>query len=270
MKTMTGQGLRHNQGKNRHDLLPAWALNEVAKVFTAGANKYADRNWEHGMSWSKCLASLKRHLNAFERGIDCDHETGLYHMSHIATNALFLLQYYKIFPQGDDRPKDYMSNFKIGLDIDEVIADWMAAYMHRYKIESRPGNWLFDREIRSRFNLLTNDKDFWLNIPVLTNPQDIPFEPHCYITSRPSSTHAWTLEWLNKNGFAAAPVYTVSGSKVEAAIESGLDWFIDDRYENFVELNKAGICTFLLSRPHNIKYDVGFRRIDSLTQLNKH
>jgi hypothetical protein len=31
-----------------------------------------------------------------------------------------------------------------------------------------------------------------------------------------------------------------------------------------------GICTFLFSRPHNIRYNVGFRRIDSLTQLNKH
>lgn len=267
---MTGQGLRHNQGKNRHDLLPAWALNEVAKVFTAGANKYADRNWELGMSWGKCLASLKRHLNAFERGIDFDHETGLLHMSHIATNALFLLQYYKIYPQGDDRPQEWMSNFKIGLDIDEVVADWMSAYMTRYQIDTRPSSWFFDREIRDRFDLLKSDKDFWLNIPVLTNPQDIPFEPHCYITTRPSSTHAWTQEWLDKNGFAAAPVYTVSGSKVEAAIESGVDWFVDDRYDNFVELNKAGVCTFLFSRPHNIRYNVGFRRIDSLTQLNKH
>jgi hypothetical protein len=265
---MIEKGLRHNQGKNRHDLLPAWALNEVAKVFTAGANKYADRNWEMGMRWSKCIASLKRHLNSWEQGVDYDHESGLLHMAHVATNALFILQYYKIFPQGDDRPHEWMSNYKVGLDVDEVIADWMSAYMSRYGITERPSSWFFDRDIRDRFNDLKNDKDFWLNIPVLTNPSDIPFEPHCYITTRPESTHDWTKQWLDMNGFPAAPVYTVTGSKVEAATQSGVDWFIDDRYENFVELNKAGVCTFLYSRPHNERYEVGFRRVNSLSEIN--
>jgi 5'(3')-deoxyribonucleotidase len=265
---MKGQGLRHNQGKNRHDLIPAWALNEVAKVFTAGANKYADRNWEMGMPWSKCLASLKRHLNAFERGVDFDEETTQLHMSHIATNALFLLQYYKIYPQGDDRPHEWMSNYRIGLDIDEVLADWMSAYMEKMGIVERPDNWFFDREIGKRFEELQNDEKFWLNIPVLTLPKDIPFEPCCYITTRPKSTHDWTLEWLHKNGFSAAPVFTVQGSKVQAAIDNKLDWYVDDRYENFVELNKAGICTFLFDRPHNKRYNVGFKRIYTLNNLN--
>lgn len=37
---MKQQGLRFNNGKVRHELLPQFAVNEVAKIFTYGANKY--------------------------------------------------------------------------------------------------------------------------------------------------------------------------------------------------------------------------------------
>jgi len=36
-------GLRHNSGKLRYDLLEPFAQEQLAKVFTSGANKYADR-----------------------------------------------------------------------------------------------------------------------------------------------------------------------------------------------------------------------------------
>src|SRR6187399_1313572 len=59
------KGLRHNKGKIRYDLLEPFAITELAKVFTKGAEKYADRNWEKGMKWSKMRASLGRHLAAY-------------------------------------------------------------------------------------------------------------------------------------------------------------------------------------------------------------
>ena len=55
--------LRYDEGKIRHDLLPGHAINELAKVYTMGAKKYADHNWRKGMKWSRVIASLKRHLN---------------------------------------------------------------------------------------------------------------------------------------------------------------------------------------------------------------
>lgn len=55
------------------------------------------------MKWSRMLASLKRHINAFEQGQDLDEETGLYHIAHAAWNALALVSYYKYYPELDDR-----------------------------------------------------------------------------------------------------------------------------------------------------------------------
>jgi len=124
------------------------------------------------------------------------------------------------------------------------------------------------RNIGEKFELLKDDKEFWVSIPVKTNPADIHFEPHCYITSR-SIPKQWTEEWLDKNGFPTMPVHSVGlgESKIEVAKKSGIDIFVDDRYENFVELNNAGICTYLFDAPHNRRYNVGYKRIFSLNEL---
>jgi len=54
---------------------------------------------------------------------------------------------------------------------------------------------------------------------------------------------------------------------VDVAMKSGIEIYVDDRYENFVELNNAGICCFLFDAPHNRRYQVGFKRIYSLSEL---
>jgi len=100
------QGLRYNEGKLRMDLIPPEADEELAKILTKGAKKYAPRNWELGMKWSTCVASLKRHLLAWEKGEDLDPETGESHMSHILCNAAFLVTYIQRKIGEDDRVKN--------------------------------------------------------------------------------------------------------------------------------------------------------------------
>ena len=70
-------------------------------------------------------------------------------------------------------------------------------------------------------------------------------------------------------GFPTAKVFTVGPnvSKVEVAKKCGIEIFVDDRFENFVELNNAGICCFLFDAPHNQRYDVGYKRIKELNEL---
>lgn len=268
---MAEEGLRFNKGKTRHDLVPAFAQEQYARVLTKGAEKYAERNWEKGMRWSNIISSLKRHIQKIEEGEDYDKETGLLHSAHVMCNAAFLTEYYKIYPQGDDRPHSYLSNLKIGLDIDEVICDWLGAWRKYWNIENVPNSWYFDRDIAFRFTDLEKRgmlDDFYLSLEPLIDPKDIPFEPYCYITSRPVASHI-TEKWLDVHGFPASKVYTVpmGKSKVEIAKESGVDIFIDDKFENFVELNKAGICCYLYDTPHNQRYDVGHKRIKSLKDL---
>lgn len=264
------KGLRFNQGKRRYDLITPFALEQLSEVLTRGAEKYAERNWELGMKWSSVIASLKRHLEAYINGEDYDSETGLLHISHVLTNALFLTEYYKIYPQGDDRQHKYLKHPKIGLDIDEVLAAWVPAWCNRWKIEV-PKSWYFDRNISKKFEEMTNAgelEEFYLNLEPLTPPQEIPFEPHCYVTSRPISVDV-TTEWLDKNGYPQRPVYCVGigNSKVDVIKKSGCEIFVDDRFDNFVELNRAGICTFLFDAPHNERYNVGYKRIKSLKDL---
>lgn len=262
------EGLRFNQGKTRHDLAPAWAQEQYCKVLTKGAEKYAPRNWEKGMAWSKVLASMKRHIAAFERGEDHDPETGLLHMAHVMCNAAFMTEYYRIYPQGDDR--QLQPNPKIGLDIDEVLCDWVGGWIEKFNLPV-PRSWYFHRGIVEEFESMKQDgslDEFYLNLKPKIHPDEIPFEPHCYITSRPVDENI-TIQWLDRHGFPTRPVYCVGSgkSKVEVARESGIDIFVDDRYDNFLELNQEGIFTYLMDAPHNHRYNVGHRRIHSLQDI---
>lgn len=268
---MKEQGLRFNEGKLRYDLLHPIAQEGIVRVLTKGAIKYEPRNWEKGMSWMSVIASLKRHLTAIEKGEDVDQETGELHINHLQCNAHFLSAYYKIAPQYDDRPHPYLNRPKIGLDIDEVLCNWLDSWRELWGIKEVPTSWFFDREIRARFEEMSKNNtldSFYSSLPVLTKPEDIPFEPHCYITSRPCSLETST-KWLDVNGFPTKPVYCVGvgKSKVEVAKESGIDIFVDDCYDNFVALNEAGVCCFLFDQHHNQRYEVGYKRIKSLKEL---
>jgi uncharacterized HAD superfamily protein len=216
------------------------------------------------MAWSKVIASLERHLQAVKQGEDYDSETSLLHSAHIMCNAAFLTEYYKIYPQGDDRPK--RTTPRIGLDIDGVLADFSTAFCELCDIPNEPNYWYWTYKWRDRKQELKDNKNFWLNIKPLMNGNLLPFDPVCYCTDRPIDSSITEL-WLEENGFPCVPVITVNGSKVEKLKEQKLDIYVDDSYSNFVELNNAGICTYLYSRPHNIKYNVGHKRIHDLKEL---
>lgn len=98
-----GQGLRFNDGKPRYDLLPPDALDALADHYRKGAEKYDARNWERGMAWCKCFASLMRHGWAWLRGEDYDPETGTHHMIAVAWNAIALFVYHERKIGEDDR-----------------------------------------------------------------------------------------------------------------------------------------------------------------------
>jgi len=263
----TGEGLRYNEGKLRYDLVPNYAQEQYVRVLTKGATKYAPRNWEKGMAWSKVLASLKRHVAALERGEDRDPETGELHSAHVMCNAAFLTEYYRIYPQGDDRPHAYLNHPRIGLDIDEVLAHFLEAYCAKYQLPI-PTSWMFDHDIMARFDeIMATEPEFWHNLKPRLNPADLPFEPVVYITARPLDTGV--VEWLIKHGFPAVPAVHAIGpqGKVEACRAHNVEVFVDDSYANFVALNKAGICCYLMDAPHNRRYEVGHKRLRALTDL---
>lgn len=99
-------GRRYDVGKLRFDLVPPEWERALAEVLTRGASKYSERNWEAGMSYSRCYAAVRRHLNAFWSGKDVDAESGLHHLAHAAWGCLAILSYVKTHPEFDDRVKE--------------------------------------------------------------------------------------------------------------------------------------------------------------------
>ena len=266
-ETKRGEAKSYNEGKNMLDLISPYAEQEIGKVYTYGAtSKYERNNNLKGMPWHKSIGSMMRNINAFRRGEDFDKESGCLHLAHAIVRAIFILDYYKSFPQGDDRPQRYLSQNKIGLDIDEVIADFIGALMKKFpEIKEVPVYWN-DPTLHKCFAQVVDDEDFWMSIE--PKVKELPFEPHCYITSRAVNIEI-TQRWLDMHGFPHAPLFALGSgqSKVEAAKDSGCDVFVDDCYEHFVDLNRAGIFCYLLDAPHNRRYKVGFRRIKSLEEV---
>ena len=87
------EGRKDDDGKARFDLLPPDALWEVVRVYTAGAGKYGDRNWEKGIRYGRVFAAICRHAFSWWRGERADEETGIHHLAHAAWNCLALLAY---------------------------------------------------------------------------------------------------------------------------------------------------------------------------------
>jgi len=100
---MSNEGIKHDDGKPRMDLLPYDALIEVAKVLTFGAKKYTAGNWSKGINYSRLIAAAERHLGEFKEGRDMDNESGIGHLAHAVCNLIFAIWMSKHRPDLDDR-----------------------------------------------------------------------------------------------------------------------------------------------------------------------
>lgn len=113
MKDTMKEGLKFDEHKVRLELIPPELVFSVAKVLTFGANKYADRNWELGMKWSRVFGALMRHLWSWWAGKGptnksflfgtLDDETGYSHLWHAGCCIAFLITYEEREVGEDDR-----------------------------------------------------------------------------------------------------------------------------------------------------------------------
>ena len=87
-----GDETKFDNGKVMWDLLPYEAIEKVAEILTYGYNKYCKEGWKSVPdAENRYFAALMRHLIAEKNGEEYDDESGYLHLSHVATNALFLL-----------------------------------------------------------------------------------------------------------------------------------------------------------------------------------
>ena len=88
-------GMKFDNGKNRLGLVFkgfAKALEQVGWVGTFGAHKYRPDSWQTIPDAKKrYMDALLRHLFSYLKGDIRDDETGYNHLSHVAWNALAIL-----------------------------------------------------------------------------------------------------------------------------------------------------------------------------------
>lgn len=103
-------GVKFDNGKTADELLPPELEEAVAAVLAFGAKKYAARNWEKGMAWSRPYAAARRHLRNwfarrdFGKGPGNDRDSGYSDLHHAACNIAFLIAYEARGVGTDDRP----------------------------------------------------------------------------------------------------------------------------------------------------------------------
>jgi len=90
------KGLKLDFDKLRWDLLPIECVEEIVKVLTFGAKKYADNNWQLvENSTERYYAALMRHIVEWRKGDPVDRDSELNHLSHALCNLIFLLWFEK-------------------------------------------------------------------------------------------------------------------------------------------------------------------------------
>lgn len=109
-------GRKDDSGKFRYDLIPAYPLERLAEVYTIGAKKYADRNWELGLGWGRVFAAMMRHAWAWWRGETYDPVDGQHHLSSVAWCAFALMEYEHTKKGEDTRPFERMFTIKTQQD----------------------------------------------------------------------------------------------------------------------------------------------------------
>lgn len=89
-----GQKNDRKDGKLMWELLPLREMEEVVRVYTEGAKKYAPNSWQNLENGAeRYRAALIRHMVEYMKGNEYDKETGLLHCAQIAWNGIAMLHF---------------------------------------------------------------------------------------------------------------------------------------------------------------------------------
>ena len=289
-------GKRYNKGKIRYDLIPTGPMKYLGDTYTKGAHKYTlykdsdgnfhkgseitikeslsmevidsgANNWRKGLSFMETIASVERHISDWKVGKEIDEDLGTANLSNAAWGLFSLLELGKTHPEKDDRPFWFSKRFKkVVLDLDGVVGAFEEHLINKGYIDKDiPVTHWQDPRIKPILNIIRQDKEFWVSMPLLIDVKNLNYPIAGYCTAR-SIPLEWIEEWMLINLIPLAPILKVDfgESKSKVLKEFGCDIMIDDSIENFVDLNSSGISCFLKTRTHNKNYNVGNRRIDNL------
>lgn len=93
----TGARRDSQEDKPRLSLVSPWALVRIAWVYTRGAKKYGEHNWQKGMPYSRYLDSAERHLIAWKQGEKTED-----HLAMACWNLMAIMHHEEQGPEGLD------------------------------------------------------------------------------------------------------------------------------------------------------------------------
>lgn len=96
---------KHDQEKNRLELIPVSGIYGIGRAMTFGAKKYSENNWANGFDYTRLCGSAMRHLVAWMSGEDKDPESGLSHLDHLGACVVMLIAHETEGLGNDDRRK---------------------------------------------------------------------------------------------------------------------------------------------------------------------
>ena len=139
-------------------------------------------------------------------------------------------------------------NLRIGCDLDDTIFGFTKGYVERFKNIPKY-DWVISRNVKY---ILSKEKDFWVNLPVIRRPD---FIPQLYCSSR-LNKKSWTKKALEINNLPNSPLYQIPGYYVPKSryIKGKVDVFIEDSPHQWKDLNCSGIPCLLIDSPNNKEY----------------
>jgi len=169
---------------------------------------------------------------------------------------------------------------RIGFDVDGVLADFSTAFrqveirlfgsdsgvaVEAPEVEAQQQEAAAPHESRRRrdaiWNAIRDTPDFWTTIApcdpaAVRRIHGLMLRYHCevfFITRRPStagqSVQRQTQRWLQDQGFDLPSVLVVAGPLGAAAAALGLDFYVDDRPQNCLEMVAAARTRTILIAP---------------------
>jgi len=155
---------------------------------------------------------------------------------------------------------------KIGLDLDDVVFDFMRHFYRWLGYEYTPPTYWDVPFIDDNFHIVKHDPKFWLSMPVNDNIGIEDFKFDFYVTARPIPSEI-SEQAIGMNKLPTKPVFTVyNESKVNICKELGITHFIDDKPQTVLELDEVGIKSYVWDADCNQTFQWN-RRIKHLSEF---
>jgi len=186
----------------------------------------------------------------------------------------------------------------VGLDIDGVLADFLSPFLKLLEEKTGYGPILAEsitdftfakhpvlseKVVWDCMEAVSYDPNFWQNLSplitagewerldILSRQERLHFVTHRYVRES-YDINAITCEWLKSHGISKPVVHFTNESKAPLVEDLRIQFFMDDRYENCLEVaEKTDAMVLMPHRPYNQSFNhPSVKRIENFGELFLH